>query len=543
MTRTRAGLQATLTRVWQASASYRSKIPRWLLLELTLGLVLLGIAVALRLPHLMTVPALTDEFKEVGWALRIYRKHALPLVGFDAYDGPLFAYALALLFRLFGTSLILPRLFVMIVGALTVVLTFVLGKVLTRGDWRVGAAAALLLAANAHHILFNSHVAWSNDITPFFASLTFLAYVYATRFKLPIWLIVAGSFYGFALQTHPSVLALAPGLVVDFLLRRETRTLLRTIFPELAVLAALGAYSPVLYYNWQTGFDSLRDATTATYALETAPSLAGALANFAPQISAIGRVTLGSFASDGASVLWSDPVLLGFAVTTATALIWWARRGERFPLVIVSCALVFLAIFNRFSSIPDSARYFQFLTPLIFITWAQAGIYLCDAAAARGRVWRWGSGIALVSLLGLLCAASLYALQQYYADALTTGRNNVGLLQMVEAVRQMPQAPVLVEYKLAKIRTGRGGELAGNLQYFLRLDGRSSSWASITNHDALGGLRNFLRENKTAYLISFSNAPARLGDKFPLHPLVMTYFPCANCGVSNNFGLYWWEQP
>src|SRR5262245_7272222 len=151
---------------------WRSPSPRArFLLELAGAAILFALAVALRLPNFQTVPPLTDEFKEVTRALDLYELGTPTWVAPASYIGPLFTYLLALVFRLVGVSLLVPRSVVLIFGALTVVLTFYLGKTLARGDWRVGAVAGLLLATNSHHILFNSHIAWSNDVTPFFTTL------------------------------------------------------------------------------------------------------------------------------------------------------------------------------------------------------------------------------------------------------------------------------------------------------------------------------------------------------------------------------------
>lgn len=507
------------------------------LYEPALVIALFCFAILVRTQNWMTVPPLTDEFKEVSWALDMNASGHVPLVAYDSYDGPLFTYLLAFLFRVLGPSILLPRLFVLIVGALTIVAVYYLGKTLARGDWRVGAIAALLLAANAHHILFNSHVAWSNDITPLFTTGALLAYVYATRYQRPVWLIAAGALYGLALQTHPTVLALAVGFPVDFLVRRETRALFRTQFPYLAVCAMLVALSPMLVFNLQNNFDSLRTASTAQYALATQPTLQTIWENIVPQTVALARVASGSFENLGLAA--SEPLAILFFVSVLMAMLWMARRGEPLPLIGCGCAFVFFIVFNHFTAMPDGARYFQIFLPLAFGALGQAGIWLWDKCQVLP--WRGLARAALVLALVALVGSSLAALNQYYADALASGSNNIALLQMIETTRGPANTPLLLEWDLAKIRTGRGGNIADDLAYLARLDGRQVQLVSVTTPEALGGLQNYLRAHESAYLIGFTNTSKRLDEEFELQPLTSTRFPCVACPRNGEFGLYWWQ--
>jgi 4-amino-4-deoxy-L-arabinose transferase-like glycosyltransferase len=519
-----------------------SRIPVGRVAELALAALLFGVALLLRYPNFMTIPPLTDEFKEVGWAMGMLEKHRWTLVAVDAYDGPLFAYLLAFLFRVLGYNMYLPRAFVLVVGSLTVVTTFFLAKELARGDRRVGLIAASLLAVNAHHILFNSHVAWSNDTTPFFATLAILAYLHATRRNHPRLLIVAGLLYGLAVQTHPSALALALPFLLDFSLARSTRAWLTSVTPYLAGATALAAYSPVLYYNLSSGFRSFQSANEAAYAFEHTPTLQKSLTHIAPLLSAIMSVALGTFRATYWDSVTGGLSLIAFWVVTLIALIWWARHGERFPLIAVSVGALFLAVFNRFYTIPDSGRYFQFLLPLIFATWAQVGFRACEWAGNQSRAVKLGRLGLLIAWVVLL-ATPLLALRDYYADANASDRNNVAMLAIVEAVQDERDQPVLVDYRLGGLRTGRGGEIANDLIYLLRLNGQAYGLVSIGDANAINNLRNYLRVHARAYLISFAQAPDALGPDFRLQPMRLTHFPCPSCPVPSDFGLFRWEQP
>jgi hypothetical protein len=253
-------------------------------------------------------------------------------------------------------------------------------------------------------------------------------------------------------------------------------------------------------------------------------------------------VALGTFQEAPASALLFDPTLLLFVLATAGAWVWMARRGEGFPLIAGASSLVILAVFNRYTAIPDSARYFQFLLPLIFVGWSRAGIWLVEAVARRGTAWRWAGWIAFAGVLIALGTLSLVSLQEYYARLLGEGRDNRGMIEMVQSTRAPSETPVLVDWNLASIRTGRGGTVGDNLGVLLRLDGRTPVLVSTGTASDLGGLQNYLRAHDTAYLIGFESMPAELGQEFPLQPLLTSRFPCPSCPTPDTFTLYWWEQ-
>ena len=125
------------------------------------------LSVRARWTNLQTIPAFTDEVEEVALALAIFREGAWPLTNVDPYIGPLWNYLLAAAFWLLGPGAVVPRLVVLSAGVLTVVLTYALGRVLF--CVRVGLLGATLLGTSAVHAAVNSHVAWSNCVTPLFA--------------------------------------------------------------------------------------------------------------------------------------------------------------------------------------------------------------------------------------------------------------------------------------------------------------------------------------------------------------------------------------
>ena len=144
------------------------------------------LALAIRWPYLWLVPRFTDETLEVQASLAILRDGARPLTNYDSYYGALYNYLVAGALALTGESPLAPRVVVLVAGILTVAATYGLGRALSLrlpgALWGgatlpaarcVGIVAATLLAVNGPHIVVNSHVAWSNCLTPLFTTAAF----------------------------------------------------------------------------------------------------------------------------------------------------------------------------------------------------------------------------------------------------------------------------------------------------------------------------------------------------------------------------------
>ncbi|MBK7782596.1 MAG: hypothetical protein IPJ58_17835 [Ardenticatenia bacterium] len=192
------------------------------------GLSLL--AFFLRLRGLQDWPAWTDETGEIATAVDIAFHGARPLVHNDSYRGPLWAWLLAISLRILGPHAWLPRAFAAAIGAATVGVVWLLAA---RFVGRRGALVAAVLATTAFApLVFFSHIAWSNHLTPLAVAVALLATAWAARWPEPGrrdlpaaatvastgagWspgrMILAGLAWGAALQTHPSALPAFAGL-------------------------------------------------------------------------------------------------------------------------------------------------------------------------------------------------------------------------------------------------------------------------------------------------------------------------------------------
>src|SRR5438045_2822040 len=106
------------------------------------GLFLLAIAV--RSAYLWEIPRFTDEIVEESLAARSALGQSLPLTNIDPYIGAFWNYLLAAIFRFFGPNIYSPRVVVLILGALSVVPTYLLARSI--GGHAVGLLAGTLLA-------------------------------------------------------------------------------------------------------------------------------------------------------------------------------------------------------------------------------------------------------------------------------------------------------------------------------------------------------------------------------------------------------------
>src|SRR5215207_9924376 len=104
--------------------------PGWLV-EWWPLLVLAVVAFAVRWPNLWYVPQFTDEVFDAQVSYGIWEGKR-PLIGVNAYTGAFHYYVQAGLFWLFGPSIYLPRLLVLVLGVGAVLATGLLGRELGR---------------------------------------------------------------------------------------------------------------------------------------------------------------------------------------------------------------------------------------------------------------------------------------------------------------------------------------------------------------------------------------------------------------------------
>src|SRR6188508_2685065 len=122
-----------------------SSQPAWhgAIREAALLVGLVAVAALVRWPNVHVVPPYTDETEEALRAWAIVQGEFRPLVNVDSYIGALWSYVVAAAFFAFGRNAEVPRLASLVAGALTVGMTFLVGRRLF--GQAAGLGAAILL--------------------------------------------------------------------------------------------------------------------------------------------------------------------------------------------------------------------------------------------------------------------------------------------------------------------------------------------------------------------------------------------------------------
>lgn len=406
------------------------------------------IDIPIRMSHLWSVPKVGDEWSEVLLAYRIYQGKVFPLHNAAHDIGALYNYLLAGLFHLFGPSLYLPRLTVMAVSLVTVFITFLLGRALF-GRW-VGLFASALLATCGVDILV-THMAWSNDITPFFVTLGALFLTLALkrgRWYFPL----AGLTWAFALQTHSSVLALLPAVFLLVWGLGKTRERLKDRWVWAGVGSFLLGYANMIYWNVIHPLDSFHWIFQhKKYAVATGLTPGLYLVHAWILLQEVVR-GLASAALVGRGFIYSfpPPIFVLFAILFGVGLLLLLKEKKWVPLLLLVSPLLLYPYFTKSYYFIADARYIDDITPLALVT----------VAYAAAEIWRWISTrlsrrtFRIAWMAPLLAAAmsfqSIPALSAYYAWQTALGHTNQPLFALANILKaDNPKGVVIVDSKSA----------------------------------------------------------------------------------------------
>ncbi|HEY8596997.1 MAG TPA: glycosyltransferase family 39 protein [Thermomicrobiales bacterium] len=497
--------------------------------EILLVLALFGLALLVRWPYLLRLPHFTDEIGEIRWTLQIYRGEVFPLTAQVKYFGPLHHYLLALCLWLFGPSITLPRALVCVIGALTVAMTYLIGREI--GGWRLGLLGGLFLATLPQHIVVNSHVAWENSTTPFYATLCFYTVLRAVRAlregrvtamiaaaqngaggthsppRLAAalrWLFLCSFCVGLMLQTHIGTIVLAPALAGTLLFalwRGRSWRLLRSPWLYLTPLAAIVAYSPVLIDNAMNGFAGFKRAQGRDYAFVADPTADTYLHNLRNLLFALARMISNPFRMPERSLHYlTSPYMLivvGLALLGLTLLI---RRGQPLPALATICTALAMPYFNHAYGVEGdryllTGRYIAFLLPPLMIALAAGALALAEngvramereiasrrqrpAASQRAattplRVPRAALLLLPTLLILALVCYPLIPLRRYYTHESQQDPDNATFLETVRFVKSVsgPDTPVLIGPLFRKVDLKDGADALDILDILLTLDG------------------------------------------------------------------------
>jgi 4-amino-4-deoxy-L-arabinose transferase-like glycosyltransferase len=431
------------------------------------GILLL--AFASRWAYLLQIPELTDETIEIRWALSISRGEQFPLTNYVAFTGPIFHYLLAAIFKLFGPSLLAARLLVMLLGCVTVLVTYALAR--TIAGRTVALLAAGFMATSSVHTLSSSHLAWSHSTTPFFVSLTLWQLARAVRHGSPRGLLIAAVLLGLAMQSHPSVFLLVPAVAAY--LAWKGRHLLR---PKVAA-AMLGllaiSYSNMLVHNAVAGLESLEQARgkESDYARTLPETSRGYYGRALEVLSTLVRLPasqLGRLDSEKGQTV--EPLTLAYAGFSLAGLALLAARGQPLPaLGVAGLALLLPLSSAEHSLLPRQGRYLAPALPLMYIGLAAALVWALDKARHSSSRWAASAGLAILVLILLPVGRTL----SYHRTELADGRTNQRYFDTLAFLRaeHLQGKIVLLDSKLMQERTGAGGQALRSLQTLAALEG------------------------------------------------------------------------
>jgi 4-amino-4-deoxy-L-arabinose transferase-like glycosyltransferase len=407
---------------------------------------LTGAAVVLRLPYLWDIPRLTDELQEILWALSIARGEILPLTAVDSYYGPLWSYLLAAVFWLIGISDWAPRLVATIVAAVTVGLTYLIGREIT-SRWAALTGAALMLTSGAH-IIITSHTARSNSATPLLLLLVAWTLLRAIRRNDGRYLVAVGFLFALALQTHISVIAFAPGLALALLIGRPR--LLASPWMVAALGAVILGYANMILWNFQNGFYSLVHAQHLQegYADGRRTDLDTYLTNLQALLQSLSRMLSGTID------IATSPSRFLYTLAAGLGLGMLAWRRMWLPLLFCASAVLVLPYFNpRYGPIL-SGRYIVPLLPFGFIAIGAALEWLTERVPGR---------MPARAVLALIAVCfPLVHLVWYYQEVLADERTNAPLYTLANSAKALYQPGDLVyldEVLEQEPLTGGGNDL------------------------------------------------------------------------------------
>jgi hypothetical protein len=416
-----------------------------------------------RLPYLMLVPYFEDETVEALVALKVYPGGQFVAYGMDNYIGPLYTDLVALGYYLTHFDPAVPRALIVILNALMIGLTYVLARVLGLGRFASGLAALLLLTS-PHHILINSHIAWSNSMIGFFTTAMLITLALAVKKNQPRWLLASGVLAGLAMHAHPVSAIMLFAVVVWFVLDRDARRFLKTKWPYLGVLLALAAESIVIINNLQTGFYGVAEAQSRAYIWQLSPTLETYLSNF-------GRLSLQLFRVAGGQLEGPEEfsVLIGLPLIFVAWLLigvgYALRWRMKMPLIVVGVMIVVMPFVSNHYGTIITSRLTNHFTPLIAIMMA--------AAAQAIVVHQRKRSLQLVAAMafGIATLYPLIPLIDYYQQRVAQGRTNAEFFPFAAAIRADSNgAPIYLSTTLSELRLGGSGNVGYVMDYLLGLD-------------------------------------------------------------------------
>ena len=169
------------------------------------------------------------------------------------FRAPLYPYFLGILYALFGESFYLPRLIQIIIGSLSCVLIFLLGKKLF--NRKIGIIASVIASFYAPLIYHDAELLI--PVLIIFLDLTLILLLLSAEVRLKKrWWFLAGIVLGLSAIARPNILIFVPFVLLWICLKfwRENKN--RIVSSGLFfLLGMILVTSPVTFRNWMVGKD------------------------------------------------------------------------------------------------------------------------------------------------------------------------------------------------------------------------------------------------------------------------------------------------
>lgn len=417
----------------------------WLFNDWTISFFLFLFAFVIRIPYLYDVPRFIDEWREIELSVRIARGEIWPLHNTSHDIGPFHNYVLAGLFKLFGHNVYIPRLYVAVASAATVVVTFWIAR-----HWAgrlTSMLAALLLATNSMHILV-THMAWSNDTTPLFVGLAVLVSLKAMNQEGHSLWALSGLAWAIALQTHPSVVAVLLGVI--FYLGREYGW--AAFWKEgrfrVSIAVFLAGYSNMIIHNIIKPWDSVLWVKRKEYALNQEWSGEGYIQNMLEMGSELVH-SLASAFPDGEGGLHSISLFLMFffiiGLIDGFRRLYRLRHGAFLLAMVISSFLV-IPVLNDQYKFYIWTRYIAFLFPLCFVSVAIGFQAWIRNWAEHDWSERWGLQFKSVLAVGwgVILILPLHHFYSYAESYIQSGQDNSAEFLAIQALQAEPSEQTII---------------------------------------------------------------------------------------------------
>lgn len=193
-----------------------------------------------------------DELYHDIWAQQIASGDWLETEPF--FRAPLYVYLLALTYKIFGHNLILPRLFQILIGSLSCVLTYLIARKLFNRT--VGIISGVAACFYAMLILYDAHLLITSLVVFLDLVLIYLL-LRSGEQPRPLNWFLCGIVLGISAIARPNILVFVPFILVWMLFQFKIKLLPKAILIRWIVLCAgaLLIISPVTLRNYLAGRD------------------------------------------------------------------------------------------------------------------------------------------------------------------------------------------------------------------------------------------------------------------------------------------------